>query len=68
MVCETDDVRSYSVIRYFKYFDGTGDYEELTYDVKRADLDAGWVICQNVKTNFFENAARFSLKKLLSYC
>ena len=69
LIAETADVLTYRAVRYFKYVDGSGDYEEEIYDVKKADKEASpWVICQNVRVNTLEAAPRFSLKKLLSFC
>ena len=69
MISETDGIRTFRSVRYFKYFDGTGDYEEEIYDVSKADEAASsWVICHNVRTNKLESAPRFSLNKLLSFC
>ena len=69
VVSETDDVKTYRAVRYFKYFDGSGEYEEEFYDVKKADLESSsWAICHNVRTNPLEEASRFSLNKLLSFC
>ena len=69
VIAETADILTYRTVRYFKYHDGSGDYEEEIYDVKKADQKASsWAICHNVRVNTLEASPRFSLKKLLSFC
>lgn len=67
MISEADGIKTFRAVRYFKYHDGTGDYEEEFYDVSTADAGP-WVICHNVRTNTLESAPRFSLAKLVSFC
>ena len=68
MIAEKDGVKTFRAVRYFKYRDGTGDYEEEFYDVSAADNAGGWAICHNVRTTKLEVSPRFSLNKLLSFC
>lgn len=69
MIAENDVFKTFRAVRYFKYRDGSGDYEEEIYDISKADEAAGsWAICHNVRTNKLEESPRFSLKKLVSFC
>lgn len=68
VVDEDDESITYNVILYFKFYDGTGEYQSETYEVSKADMKDEWVVSRNLRKETLAASNRFNLKKLLSYC
>lgn len=58
---------TYRSVHYIKYWDGTGHYVEEVFTVPKKE-ENGWHICGDFVQNHLEDASRFNLTKLLSFC
>ena len=65
VVSETADTLTFESIIYFKFWNGTGEYQRKTYTMPRGE---GWHVCTDMKEERIEEANRFSLKRMLAIC
>lgn len=59
-----DGTRERITVRYYKHYDGTGEYEKETHIIPTTN-DNVWYIAKNTKTVELEKSNRFNLKKLI---
>ena len=67
-IAEDEKTVTINEIRYFKHYDGTGNYESVTSTFEKAGEVGGWNIARNVKTEVLGTGNRFNLNTLLSFC
>lgn len=67
VLSETEDTETVREVRYFKFYDGDGVYEAVTYDRPKT-TDNGWYVVREPEPVKLESSRRFSLKTLVSYC
>ncbi len=65
VIAETADSVTYRDVLYFKFYDGTGEYQAVTYEAPRGE---GWHVVKETEKEVLATGSRFSLKTLLSFC
>lgn len=65
-----EDEETYTVRRvyYFKYWNGTGEYIDEIYTVKKNNDDSKWVVVDVKSKNILKQSNRFNLNQLLTFC
>lgn len=58
---------TYRSVFYIKHYDGTGHYEAQVYSAPKEEAN-GWIVVRDLATTRLEEAPRFNLNKLLSFC
>lgn len=66
MISETEDTQTFRRVYYFKYWDGSGEYNEETFTHKKNGDSWQIVTCRTEKT--LESSNRFNVNKLLTFC
>ena len=65
-IAEDETTTTYEEVGYFKFYDGTGEYERRTYTMPKEDGD--WHVAKSFKKEVLASANRFNLNTLISYC
>lgn len=65
-IAEDEETETYRRIYYFKYYNGTGEYLAETYSMKKNGGE--WQVVKGRTEEKLEQANRFNLNKLLSFC
>lgn len=63
---ETEDTLTIRRVFYFKYWDGSGEYKEEIFTVKKND-DV-WQVVSTRSESVLEKSNRYNIKKLLTFC
>lgn len=66
LVAEDETTATYRRVYYFKYYDGTGEYLAEVFQRKKNGEE--WQVVKKVSEEKLEQANRFNLNKLLSFC
>lgn len=66
VIAETDTEITKRRVYYMKYYNGGGEYCAETYTLNK-DGDT-WQIARNHKSETLEEASRFNINKLLTFC
>ena len=67
VVAEDDERITYRSVLYVKYHNGAGHYEAQVFSVPKKEV-GGWSVIRDMVTERLEDASRFNLNKLLSFC
>ena len=59
---ESEGLRHYMAVKYFKYYGGRGEYSKETYSLKKSET--GWSIVQNHVETVIEQNDRYSFPHL----
>lgn len=65
VVSEDEGSETIRRVKYFKHYDGRGEYIEEIYTRPKKE---GWHIAKNMQGKVLESSNRFNIKKLISYC
>lgn len=65
-IAETAETVTYRDVLYFKHYDGSGEYQAVTYEAPNDN--EGWHIVKELDKEVLSTSNRFNLKTLLSYC
>lgn len=68
IIAETSEMVTYRRVYYFKHYNGTGEYWEEIYSMKKNGGEWQVIENRNRQKKVLESANRFNLKKLLSFC
>lgn len=62
----TEDEKTQTVrrVQYFKFYDGTGEYQEVIYTRPK---ETGWAVVEQRSEKVLAQSSRFSLKTLISF-
>lgn len=66
VIDEDEETQTIRRVYYFKYYNGTGEYREETYTLKKNGET--WQLVRTQAEKMLEESARFNLKKLLTFC
>lgn len=66
VIAEDETSTTFEQIGYFKFYNGTGEYQRKVYTAPKEDGD--WHIVKTVSEEVIASADRFNLKTLISYC
>lgn len=67
MIDEDENTITMRRVRYFKYYNGTGEYQEEIYILDKADKGT-WQIVKKSSVKVLESSNRFNVKKLIAFC
>ena len=67
VIAEDDERITYRSVLYVKYHNGAGHYEAQVFSVPKKEV-GGWSVIRDMVTERLEDASRFNLNKLLSFC
>lgn len=67
VISETETEITKRRVYYMKYYNGGGEYCAETYTLDKSGENE-WRIARNVKTETLEEANRFNINKLLTFC
>ena len=67
VIKEDDERVTYRCVHYVRHYSGYGSYEEKVFSVPKKEL-GGWSVIHDMVTTHLEDAPRFNLTKLLSFC
>lgn len=54
-----------TVVRYFKFYDGSGQYEKEVFEVPETAEENLWRILKPISSEVIEKSNRFSMNKLI---
>lgn len=67
VIAEDDEKVTYRSIHFVRHHSGSGSYEAQVFSVPKKER-GGWSVIHDVVTTHLEDAPRFSLAKMLSFC
>lgn len=64
VIAEDEKTQTIRRIQYFKFYDGSGAYQEVIFSRPK---ETGWAVTREISNKTLAESSRFSLKTMISY-